>query len=207
VVDNRLCRPPIFCLQVCLVGPQEDNACRVRLVVGVTSPLHSLTPLGRSAPTTLAPAPAWSLGARNSLPQDVAPTQDALERSEGCRSDTECDSRQSALSEALSSGMAPSSSGYLRLKRYRERRSLEREQMYLAHLWPPGSKHWNAHQWAAVKRWYIYYDRRRQEREVGHRFQHQEPRHWVGPLERERERAKLTQPSCNLVVVRHLLRF
>jgi hypothetical protein len=39
------------------------------------------------------------------------------------------------------------------LKRYRHRRSLERERMYLAKDWPPGYEFWNAHQWAAVKRW------------------------------------------------------
>ena len=98
-------------------------------------------------------------------------------------------------------------SAYARLKRCRQRRSLEREQMYLLKLWPPGYTDWNAHQWAAVKRWWIYYDRRRQEREVGHKLLHQEPRHWVGPQERERKRQKHNRPTCNLVVVSHWLRF
>jgi hypothetical protein len=103
--------------------------------------------------------------------------------------------------------MAQPSRAYLRLKRYRQRRSLERERMYLAKDWPPGHEHWNAHQWAAVKRWFIYYDRRRQERVAGHTLPRPEPRHWAGRGERERRRANLNQPTYNLVVVRHLLRF
>lgn len=103
--------------------------------------------------------------------------------------------------------MAPPSTAYLRLKRYRQRCSLERERMYLSKRWPPGHRLWNAHQWAAVKRWYIYYQRRRQEREQGYPLSPRQPRHWVGPAERERKRARLGQPTCNLVVVRHLLRF
>jgi hypothetical protein len=97
-------------------------------------------------------------------------------------------------------------SAYARLKRYRQRRSFERERMYLAKHWPPGHEHWTARQWASRKRWYIYYDRRRQERELGHALSPCKPRHWVGPAERERKRAKLYRPTCNLVVVRHLLR-
>src|SRR5216684_2031244 len=104
----------------------------------------------------------------------------------------------------LSSGMAPASSAYLRLKRYRQKRSLERERMYLAKEWPAGYEGWNAHQWASRKRWYIYYDRRRQERELGYALLPCKPRHWVGLVERERKRAKLNQSTCNLVVVRHL---
>jgi hypothetical protein len=103
--------------------------------------------------------------------------------------------------------MAHASTAYLRLKRYRKKRSLEREAMYLAKRWPAGYKDWNAHQWAAVKRWCIYYHRRRQEREVGRKLLHQEPRHWVGPQERERRRLKHNRPTCNPVVIHHWLRF
>ena len=102
--------------------------------------------------------------------------------------------------------MASPSSAYQRLKRYRRKRSLDREQMYLAKAWPPGYELWNAHQWAAVKRWYIYYSRRRQERESGFPMSVRKARHWVGPAQRERQRLKRNRPTCNLVVVRHLLR-
>jgi hypothetical protein len=101
----------------------------------------------------------------------------------------------------------PKMSAYARLKRYRQKRSLEREAMYLAKRWPAGYRNWNAHQWAAVKRWFIYYHRRRQEREVGHELAHRPPRHWVGPQERKRKFQKRTRPTCNPVVIRHLLTF
>src|SRR6266436_3295958 len=98
--------------------------------------------------------------------------------------------------------MARSSSAYPRLKPHRQRRSLEREQMYLEKRLPPGYEYWNAHQWAAVKRWWIYYHRRRQERQIGHSLPPRRPDHWVGPA--ERKRLKRDRPTCNPVLVRHL---
>jgi hypothetical protein len=104
--------------------------------------------------------------------------------------------------------MAPSSSAYLRLKRYRQRGSLERERTYLAKDWPPGYKDWNAHQWAAVKRWWIYYYRRREERLAGRSFARPRPRHWVGPAERERNRQRAPVGlTWNLAVLKHWSRF
>jgi hypothetical protein len=100
-------------------------------------------------------------------------------------------------------------SAYERLKRYRERRSLERERLYLAKDWAglgTDPRTWNWRQCATRKRWCIYYHRRSQERELGRPLPRRRPNHWAGPAERERKRAKVYRPTCNLVVVRHLLR-
>ena len=67
---------------------------------------------------------------------------------------------------------------YERLKRYRERRSLEREFDYLSKRWPEGHEFFTARQWASRKRWYIYYARRREERASGFTFPRRAPRHW-----------------------------
>jgi len=98
-------------------------------------------------------------------------------------------------------------SAYDRLKRYRQRRSLERERMYLAKDWPPGHEHWTARQWASRKRWFIYYHRRRQERESGYPLSPRKARHWVGPAERKRKHQRSNPPTYNMVVLRHWLRF
>jgi len=115
--------------------------------------------------------------------------------------------------------MARLSSAYLRLRRYRQKQSLYREEMYLAKCWPPGYKDWNAHQWAAVKRWWIYYHRRRQERELGFKLPRSQPRHWVSRAEGERKRRNSNRSAgatgrlpdnrttWNPVVLRHWLRF
>jgi hypothetical protein len=61
-------------------------------------------------------------------------------------------------------------SAYTRLKRYRERRSFERERFYLLKDWAAlgtDPKTWTARQCASRKRWWIYYHRRRQERQSG----------------------------------------
>lgn len=97
--------------------------------------------------------------------------------------------------------MNGSSKAYPRVKRYKQRLSLEREAMYLAKEWPAKYKGLNAHQWAAVKRWWIYYARRRQERELGFPIGRPAPRHWVGPQERAK---KASKPSVNLGLVKHL---
>ena len=108
---------------------------------------------------------------------------------------------------------------YERLKRYRQKQSLYREEMYLAKLWPPAYRFWNAHQWAAVKRWCIYYHRRRQERELGFKLPPSLPRHWVSRAEGERKRRNINRSSgatgrlpdnrgtWNPVALRHWLRF
>ena len=96
-------------------------------------------------------------------------------------------------------------SAYERLKYYRERRSLERERLYLAKDWQAlgtdDPRTWTARQCASRKRWLIFYHRRRQARQLGHPLLPREPRHWAGPAERERKRAKLYRPTINLVVV------
>jgi hypothetical protein len=125
-------------------------------------------------------------------------------------SDTGDGSRQETMdtSVIITYGV-PKMSAYARLKRYRERHSLKRERLYLAKDWEAlgtEPRTWTARQCASRKRWCIYYDIRRQEREAGHKFPRRQPSHWVGPAERERNRAKLHCPTCNLVVVRHLLR-
>ena len=94
--------------------------------------------------------------------------------------------------------MAPSNA-YLRLKRYREKRSLVLEEMYLAKCWPSEYKSWNAHMWAARKRWCIYYHRRRQEREAGFALGRNQPRHWVSRAEGERKRARRNPGTSNQV--------
>ena len=96
------------------------------------------------------------------------------------------------------------SSAYLRVKRFEERKSLEREQMYLSKAWTEHYRRFNAHQWAAVKRWWIFYHRRRQERESGFRLDPPRPRHWVGSAERAKKLAKARKPSVNVGLVRHL---
>jgi hypothetical protein len=101
-------------------------------------------------------------------------------------------------------------SAYERLKRFRQRRSLERERLYLAKDWrglgTDEPRTWTARQCASRKRWYLFYHRRRQERELGFPMTARAPRHWAGPAERERRRAKRYCPTINLVVARHLLR-
>lgn len=90
------------------------------------------------------------------------------------------------------------SAAYLRLKRYRERRSLEREKMYLAKEWPAGHEEWNAHRWAAVKRWFIYYSRRSQERQLGFPLSPRKSCHWVGRAEAERKKTRQREVQWNL---------
>src|SRR5215469_11322582 len=101
----------------------------------------------------------------------------------------------------------PKMSAYARLKRYRQRRSLERERTYLAKDWPPGHEHWTARQWASRKRWFIYYHRRRQERELGFPLSPRRARHWIGPAERERKRRKRNRPTCNPIFYGGWVRF
>jgi len=85
--------------------------------------------------------------------------------------------------QALSSLMAQSLTGYERLKRYREKRSLEREDLYLSKRWPEGYKSFTARQWASRKRWFIFYTRRKEERESGLRFPPKSlPSHWPGEV-------------------------
>lgn len=101
-----------------------------------------------------------------------------------------------------------SSKAYLRLKRFRERRSLERERLYLAKAWESlgtDTRRWTARQCAARKRWWIYYARREQEQMQGFRMEPRKPRHWAGPAERRKKLAKANKPSVNLALVRHLL--
>jgi len=58
--------------------------------------------------------------------------------------------------------------GYERVKRFREKRSLEREAWYLDGVRSPGwQRNLNGHQRAAWKRWLIYYRRRRALRDAG----------------------------------------
>lgn len=77
---------------------------------------------------------------------------------------------------------------YERLKKFRRKRSEIRANLYLARNWRAlgtDASKWGMHECAARKRWLIYYDRR--QRQVQ---EPREPRHWVGPAERERKRAK-----------------
>ena len=101
-------------------------------------------------------------------------------------------------------------SGYERLKRYRERQSFERELAYLAKNWAElgtDPKTWTARQCASRKRWFIYYMRRRRERESGYPLGPHVARHWVGRAEAEHKRGKRDQGAWNMSVLRHLARF
>jgi len=61
--------------------------------------------------------------------------------------------------------MAPPLSGYERLKRYRAKKSLKRERMYLDQPLEPGVYYrMTGRQRASHKRWKRYYHRRRLER-------------------------------------------
>lgn len=113
---------------------------------------------------------------------------------------------RTTLPETLSSRMP--SKGYLRLKRFRQRRSLERARRYLAKDWEAlgtDPKSWTARQCASRKRWWIYYARRTPAQMRGLPLEPWPARHWAGPNEREKKLAKAWKPSVNLALVRHLL--
>jgi hypothetical protein len=86
--------------------------------------------------------------------------------------------------------------GYERLKKYREKKSLERERKYLARDWRPECRYWNARQCAARKRWVINYTRRANARAAGEPMSPRTPSHWVtaAELKRKLERGK-NQPD------------
>ena len=87
--------------------------------------------------------------------------------------------------------------GYERLKKYREKKSLERERKYLAKNWRPECRYWNARQCAARKRWVIYYTRRANARAAGEPVSPRTPSHWVtaAELKRRLERERNLQPG------------
>jgi hypothetical protein len=91
--------------------------------------------------------------------------------------------------KTLSSGIAPMT-GYERLKKYREKKSLERERKYLARDWRPECRYWNARQCAARKRWVIYYTRRARARAAGEPLSPRIPSHWVTAEELQRKLAR-----------------
>ena len=101
-------------------------------------------------------------------------------------------------------------SAYARLKRYRQRRSLEREQFYVAKDWEAlgtDPRTWNWRQCASRKRWCIYYRRRSQERQLRHPLPPRQPRHWAGPAEHKRKRQRRYRPTCNPVYYGSWVRF
>jgi hypothetical protein len=95
-----------------------------------------------------------------------------------------------------------------KIKRWRAKRAIVREAAYLAKDWTALGKNaadWTMQQCAVHKRWFIYYHRRHQERELGRPLPPRVPRHWIGPTERERKARKAAATSPNMNVLRHLL--